>query len=274
MITTLIFSKDRACQLEFLLRTLMYNQFGRISQNFSILYIATTPEFQVGYDKLIAMTDRINWVPETDFEANTKQILSEAGEHTCFFVDDNVMYRQCNYNGAYIEAIMTQVEHAGCFSLRLGRNTTIQDPYSQAPVRPMPDFIEVQIEGWPNSLAWQWNHLPKNNFGYPFSVDGHIYNTQLVIDSLDYDFDTPNAFEGRFDANKIPKIMFCGQRSCIVNNPMNLVGSSQNKAGVWYGKSLEELNTAFLDGKLMYPAREYRNEAFVGCHQELEMTLV
>jgi hypothetical protein len=252
----------------------MYNQFGKISQDFFILYKATTPEFEAGYAKLQNMTGNIAWIDDDDFQSDTIEILKAAKEHVCFFVDDNLMYRSCNYTGEYIEALMTQVNHAGCFSLRLGRNTTIQDPYSKMPVRPMPNFIEVQVEGWPNSLAWQWNHLPKNNFGYPFSVDGHIYNTQLVLDSLDYEFDTPNAFEGRFDANKIPEVMFCGQRSCVINNPINLVGSSENKAGVWYGKSLEELNTAFLDGKFMYPAREYRNEEFVGCHQELEMTLV
>lgn len=274
MITTLIFSKDRACQLEFLLRTLMYNQFGKISQDFFILYKATTPEFEAGYAKLQTMTGHIVWIAEQNFEDDTKNILNNAKDHICFFVDDNLMYRGTHLNEAYIEALMTQVEGAGCVSLRLGHNTIVQDPYSGAKVQPMPNFVQLEVEGQRPVLAWKWTDLPANNFGYPFSVDGHIYNTDIVLNALDYEFDTPNAFEGRFKAQNIPAVMFCEQRSCIVNNPMNLVGSSQNKAGVWHGKSLEELNTAFLNDYVLQPAREYAINEFVGCHQELETILI
>ena len=274
MITTVIFSKDRACQLEFLLRTLMHNKFGNISQDFFILYKGSTPDFDDGYNKLQEMTNNIAWIDEDDFQSDTIDIIKNAQDYICFFVDDNLMYRQCDYDAKYIVSVLTQVEGAGCFSLRLGLNTTIQDPYSNKKVNKMPDFTKIQVDGYSDSLAWQWTTLPLNNFSYPFSVDGHIYNTDLILNSLDYEFDTPNALEGRFDAKNIPPVMFCGTRSCIINNPMNLVGSSQNKAGVWHGMTLEELNTGFLDDKILQPTKTYSVEDFVGCHQELEMKLV
>ena len=48
---------------------------------------------------------------------------------------------------------------------------------------------------------WNWTNLGHihTNFGYPFSVDGHIYKTKNILDHIStYEFDTPNALEGRF----------------------------------------------------------------------------
>ena len=46
----------------------------------------------------------------------------------------------------------------------------------------------------------------------------------------------------------MPKFMSCPIESVVVNSPINLVGSSQNSAGLKYGVPLEELNDMFLSG--------------------------
>ena len=60
--------------------------------------------------------------------------------------------------------------------------------------------------------------------------------------------------------------------SAVVNNPLNLVGSSQNRAGEWWGHSLVALNTAFLNGNEIDLGHLCQND-IKGCHQEMEIKL-
>jgi len=264
MISTLIFSKNRACQLDLLLRSINDN-FTHISNDIRIIYTYTDLEFEKGYSKLIDKFPDCIWYEQVDFQKDAMFALSQCKEHVCFFVDDNVVYNKPNIFGNQIEALLTNIEEAGCFSLRLGLNTTVQDPHTNLKIPQLPNFIAGGI-----CLAWDWTQQPYNNFGYPFSVDGHIYNTQLIIDSLNYEFDTPNALEGRFLAKNIPRGMFCLTQSCVVNNPINLVGSSNNKAGYWWGRTLKELNNNFIKGHVIDLESICKNE-IVGCHQEMQI---
>lgn len=272
MISTIIFSKNRACQLDLLLRSIEKN-FGNISKDIWVLHYSDTPDFRLAYQKVINNFPGVAWWTQLSdsFQKDTMTLLGRAKKYVCFFVDDNIVYRKPEIHGDVIEKMMDEFEDAGCFSLRLGLNTTIQDPYSKTPIAKMPYFVDFRLPQNINVLSWDWTSIPMSNFSYPFSVDGHIYNTQLVQDSLDYEFDTPNAFEGRFVHSRIPSAMFCLPQSSVVNNPINLVGSSQNKAGVWHGHSLEELNQAYLDDRRI---QLEVTEKILGCHQEIPISYV
>jgi hypothetical protein len=274
MITSVIFSKNRACQLDLLLRSLTQNlpDFNDIV----VLYKATTERFEEGYTKLISRFPEITYISEINFEQTTFYVLENlCKKYVCFFVDDNIIYRRSGITPRHIVSLFDQIEHMGCFSMRLGLNTVVQAPYANPPRTlninwPMKQVkIEDQL-----MLAWQWNALPPHdNFGYGFSVDGHVYNKQVVLNGLTYEFDTPNAFEGRFEPKHIPPVMMCSQQSILVNNPINLVGSSNNDAGKWWGHTLEELNNAYLGDKIINLEPLCKNKV-VGCHQEMEIELV
>jgi hypothetical protein len=251
----------------------MRQNFSHVSSDIWILYKATTAEFERGYDLLFSRSDDLSIRRQRngpkEFQLDTKALIKlSKSDYICFFVDDNIVYQPPNIFGNQVENVMNRIEEAGCFSFRLGLNTVVQDPYTKKPVKAMPKFHEIDD----TVLAWDWTSMPLNNFSYPFSVDGHIYNKRVVLDALDYEFDTPNAFEGRFPPKKIPRGMFCLKQSCVVNNPLNLVGSSQNKAGVWHGRTLEELNEAYLNGQQINMMRLCANE-IVGCHQEMEIEM-
>lgn len=268
MISTIIFSKNRACQLDLLLRSIFQNL--PIFDQIRILYTYTNKEFCDGYQKVIEKFSQCLWFDQTEFEFDVKFLLSKSSNCVCFFVDDDIVYRKPKLDEDIIEKILLSNEGAACFSLRLGVNTTIQDPYTAQPVIPMPNLYQFKHDDCEAFLGWVWSQLPMNNFGYPFSVDGHIYNTEMLIPMLDYEFDNPNALEGRFDRNKLPKKMFSLYESCVVNNPLNIVGSSENKAGVYYNHSLESLNTSYLKGKII-DLDFLSNNKIVGCHQEMEI---
>src|SRR3989344_6927504 len=78
-ISTIIFSKNRACQLELLLRSL--------NMPATVIY-TYDQDFKTGYDKLIGMYPEVEFVWETDFK---KQVIENLGEYTLFLVDDDVM---------------------------------------------------------------------------------------------------------------------------------------------------------------------------------------
>ena len=264
MITTIIFSKNRACQLDLLLRSIEKN-FSHISTDIRVLFCATTDEFMHGYDIIEQRFPNVKFTLEFDFQDDTLKLLNNCQDYVCFFVDDNIVYNAPNIFANQIKYLMG-LKESGCFSFRLGLNTTVQDPYSGKKVNPMPVFYNIETA----VLAWDWTTLPMNNFGYPFSVDGHVYNTQLMLNTLNYKFDTPNALEGRYPIKNIPRAMFCLRESSVFNNPINLVGSSENKAGVNYGHTLEELNTRYINDEQI-DLDHICNNDIVGCHQEVEV---
>jgi hypothetical protein len=95
---------------------------------------------------------------------------------------------------------------------------------------------------------WLWKGLP-GDWGYPMSVDGHIYRTsQLkpVINSLN--FSNPNTFEGILDQHRIDlPYMVCLDNSPLLNIPVNKVQTANgNHCG---SISAEYLNEVYLSGR-------------------------
>ena len=65
--------------------------------------------------------------------------------------------------------------------------------------------------------------------------------------------------------------MSCLYDSSVVNTPLNLAGSSQNRAGEQFGISLEELNNIYVDGlRISLEDMDFSN--IISCHQELPVT--
>ena len=282
MISTIVFSKDRACQLDFLLTSLI--QKGNKLFDINVLYEHSNESFKAGYSKLMEKYPSLNWVEETDFQKDTTDLIRKGGDLVCFFVDDNILYRKIEVDKDVITKLFDNRD-VFCLSLRLGANTIIQNEYTmQECVIPLRgEFVNETF------LVWDWftqcEHCRApltGNYAYPFSVDGHIFEKSLVEklignedDFVKIEFDTPNAFEGRiwdkgWEINDTPKKMSSFQESMVVNIPLNLVGSSENMSGQKFGVSLEELNKKYLEGN--EPDLDNMDFSNVqGCHQEIQL---
>jgi len=114
------------------------------------------------------------------------------------------------------------------------------------------------------------------DFGYPLSVDGHIFRTKEILKlTKKVSFSNPNTYEAslqifdNFPRNK----MWSYKHSVLVNSPSNIVQSTfQNRKGETYGISTKDLNDAFLSGRFIELDKiDFSN--IVGCHQELELPL-
>ena len=272
MISTIIFSRDRANQLSLLLSSIDKN--GSDLFDITVIYNASSDAFQDGYNILEDQYEEIVWIkqqsPPSDFRETTLQAIKNSGEYVCFFVDDNILYRKVATTFESIDTMFryfdTQEKQLLCLSLRLGSNTSVQNEYKNK-VCPFPQELIAVDDLY---AVWDWTMLPKHtNFAYPFSVDGHIYRKDQVLEMVTYDFDTPNGLEGsgKFDVS-LPNLMACFDDSALVNSPINIVGSSKNEAGNKYGMSLEELNDLFLSGHAIDLDSMDFSEVR-GCHQEI-----
>lgn len=95
MIDALVFSKDRACQLDLLLRSID-RYASSIYGSLSVLYTASSAEFMRGYAVCFAEHARAKFVLEHDFEAQTRKWLTLANGPVSFLVDDDVFYRDAS----------------------------------------------------------------------------------------------------------------------------------------------------------------------------------
>ena len=237
-INIIVFSKDRAIQLELFLRS--FNRFVANADNFpiSILYTHSTDKFKDGYD--ILMRDKRpyeNFIKETDFKQDTISLIKKDVPYTVFFVDDIIFKEPFDFYDNQMDLFVSNKSIA-CRSLRLHPHLT----YCYAESRDMkqPIFGKDNVFNWTKETG---------DYGYPMSQDGHIFRTEHISklhEELEYH--APNTLEGRLHTRRkiLPPLMVCYDKSKIINNPINRVQfASINRCG---DISAESLNDKFLEG--------------------------
>ena len=273
MISAVVFSKNRAAQLHLALHSIRKN-FSDIS-DITVLYTHTTDEFKEGYEitqLFFPSSERVNWVEDSNFKNDTIDILNKGCGHVCFFTDDDIVYRKVFDSCESICRIFDEYPDLFTISLRLGKNVYMQNVWRHIHCE-LPQETATLGQKY---VLWNWRTLlsPDGYYSYPFSVDGHIYRTKDILNIISkYDFDTPNALEGRaaYDyRDDMQDIMACFFASCLVNTPVNIVGSSENMSGMVHGATLEELNKRYLNGEV--PDLESMDFSGIkSSHQEIEI---
>jgi hypothetical protein len=247
-LNTIIFSRDRAMQLELLLTSMKKWDCIKLFRPI-VTWKATNQEFRDGYLKLIN-----DWIVESYVRFDERGYLKEdmlsfmIDELTCFFTDDDVLYTEPPRATTFA---MTFSDNDFCYSMRLGENTT----YCY-----MLDKPQNKNEG---------------DFAYPFSIDGSIYHTSQtkpMIESLQ--FTTPNELEdGMYRLVKDKpeyNIKYAGHSS-VVGIPHNKVQTT-HAANRSAGGSAAELNKLYLQGKhIIFEKMDFSN--VIGCHQNIEYVI-
>lgn len=256
-----VFSKDRAMQLELFIRS--FNKYVKDFDKYiiNILYTYSTDNFKLGYDKLINMNySNVKFIKEVNFRNDLIQLIKQENKHTVFFVDDNIFKNPIDFYDNQMD-IFNNHGDIICRSLRLHPNLTYCYTLNVNMIKP--NFLHDNIFIWVGQSA---------DFGYPMSVDGHIFKTKDILPFiLGLNYNNPNSFEGGMASNpiKIPK-MICYNESIVVNNPCNKV---QTYNGNISGKvSVSELNKSFLDGYII-SMENIDGIQNISCHQEIEIIL-
>jgi hypothetical protein len=259
-INIIVFSRDRAMQLELFLRSFKECVKESGHYNIKVLYTCSTDAYKQGYDKLISMAYNVEFVNEGNFKLNTIYLIDPNKPHTVFFVDDDVFKEPIDFYDSQMD-VFNGDESIACRSLRLSRYLeycyTLQKPMRQ------PEYGNNNIFNWSTSSL---------DFGYPMSLDGHIFRTKEILPHLkDLVYSNPNTLESVMVGvrNKFGKNMVCYNKSPIFNIPINRVQTvNQNICG---HIGAEELNTLFLNGKVidLVPIMGILNKS---CHQEVNLT--
>lgn len=258
----IVFSKDRAMQLELFIRS--FNKYVRDFNKYTIkvLYTYSNDLFKSGYEKLINMNySNVQFIKETNFKNDLIQLIDKEIKYTVFFVDDIIFKNPFDFNDEQMDVFKKHGDIL-CLSLRLHPNLTYC--YTMRVGMNKPNFLHHNIFYWKGENA---------DFGYPMSLDGHIFRTKDILPYIvNLNYINPNSLESVMAINplNIPK-MICYDKSIIVNNPCNKVQTNNYNH---YGNINQEyLNNKFLDNYIidMINIDGINN---ISCHQEIEILLI
>lgn len=246
MIDCLIFSKDRACQLDLLLRSIKDN-FKEL-QNIKILYLPTNESFNDGYSKIQQMYPEYEWIREQNFVNDTLGIFySFKNEFVLNFVDDEIIIRDFPIEPA-LNFLRSSETH--CVSMRMAPH--INFCYTANRPDPQPEFLELDFNGT-KMFRWDWRTRPNNvNWGYPSCINSHIYKTEEFVQNVSMvNFQYPNALEGNFNLirERFNKFNACFEKSKSVNIANNLIQTGPNRHGSIAEWQVDNLNREFLNGR-------------------------
>lgn len=245
-IAALILTRNRACQSRLLLESLKANATGIFEPY--LLYKADSSEYQRAYNMLSQDIVGTNFLIEKDLLDEIYFFLENiAGSHVAFFMDDCIFYRELRKTARELVDLFD--DNTWSLSLRLGYNTTENNKKQIKPIQQEDGFLKYNFK----------NHDATDNYGFTFSWDGHIYNTEKLLKFFDRnDFSNttnpdailPQRIEN-FSTHNRDKIeeelVCCPKHSHVVCMNYN---TTHPKANFNY-YPIEELNQKYLTGKII-----------------------
>jgi hypothetical protein len=235
-INCIIFSKDRAMQLDACLRTI--ETLAPYEGPITVIYASSSSEFDAAY-RSIEFGKRVRLHAEGgDFRSAVLAAVDVGEARTVFHTDDDVFFRS-PLSPPVLE------EGFAAFSLRLGLNTTYCYPFRRSQL--LPDFVDDGA-----LLAWDWTRA-RDDFSYPMSLDGHVFDTSLLLRMLRRaQFTNPNELEEELHVRRhlAPRWMVACRESAMTSIPANTVSTTHaNRAQLNPETSPEMLNERFLLGE-------------------------
>ena len=269
-IQIIIFSFNRAMQLDALLRSIV--TYWKAHPQISIIYNTSDELYEEGY-KILRNNYQVDfykeksrqshcyhakdyfsyynsrkWVkhpklrfPKTDFREIVQSIVEDSAcEYVMFLTDDSVFIRDVQLPDlGFIRKNSQQLS----FSLRLG-----------ASIKPSPQDLTQKDD----LLFWNYyDNTTLKNWGYPFSVDGHIYHKTFISTMLrKCIFNNPSSLETMlcFYAfeHRLLSQGCCHVVPSMLSFPLNMVQTVADNES--QDVSVQMLNERFLQGQgIKYP---------------------
>lgn len=227
---SIIFSYNRACQLDLLIRS--HKRFW--GEDISVIYRYSNYFYKQGYEKLKLKHPEVKMVEQTNFKQNTLDAMD--GEYTVFFCDDEVMIRPLHQRSREFQTFLLDPRIV-CMSLRLDKRYT--DYVNAKNVMTPPKF------GKYNTWDWRGEDL---DWGYPNALSGHIFRTSVIKPIIErLEFNTPSSLEPQIDFDNSTPLMICFDRARNIGCPMNKV-QTESPDPISGDISVEWLNKEFLSG--------------------------
>jgi hypothetical protein len=270
LLNVIIFSKDRAMQLDLLLQSILLN-FNVEDYKLNILYKSSNDEYNRGYNMIRDLYPQFSYKKEENFKQDLLSLFNDS-KYTMFLTDDDIIYQSFKLNNDELHNIFMLTE-ANCFSLRLGLNT--KHCYTMQRLNDLKNFkthnFYYDKDLIEPVISWKVGD-GTNDYAYPMSVDGHIFKTEYIKNLCEVlEYTNPNLFEAMLsNFSKSEMIMSSYKDNKLVNSPINRVQDTfQNLSGMKYRYSVEDLNEMYLDG-VSFDFNKMKFNEITGCHQEIQ----
>jgi glycosyltransferase involved in cell wall biosynthesis len=267
---TLIFSKDRALQLDATLRSFLFHCNDANSSQIRVLYITTSTIHEKQYEQLKSDYQHykyIQFITEQDFRNDVIALIAPF-DYVLFLTDDNIFVRDFSLSEV-IESLQKNPDTVG-FSLRLGRNTTYCYPLDKA--QKLPDFQPIGK----GILKYNWT-VAEYDFGYPLEVSSSVYRTEDILPFIaQLPFRNPNTLEATMNENKsafqqAKPFLLCYEQSVTFCAPINIVQTDWlNRTSSKIEYTTDNLAKLFEEGYRIDIA-SYSGFIPNACHQEVEL---
>ena len=270
---TLIFSKDRALQLDATLSSFLLHCTDAKSMHIRVLY-TTTPslhtEQYIHLEKEYHEYPFIQFIREQDFRSDVLALLAPF-EHILFLVDDNIFVHDFYLQNA-IEILNIHGDTLAC-SLRLGKNTTYCYPLNAS--QRLPDFEQLQN----GMLKFNWTK-GENDFGYPLEVSSSVYRVDDIVPFIArFPYRNPNTLEAFMNENKPvfqedKPFLLSYEQSVTFCAPVNIVQTMwPNRTSKNIDYHSDKLSELFAQGYRV-DINYYSDFTPNACHQEVELKLI
>jgi hypothetical protein len=259
-----ILSKDRALQLDALLRSM--ERYIRQSAPIYIYYVATDLSHRAAYFEVLKRHSRVisGVVVDIGFRNGLTYLLSGiGGDRISFLVDDQVFVSDVDLKRALIFD-----PHQVVYSFRLGLRITECQPMGNVEV-PLPPFYNIAPPGY---LAWRWAE-GVGDWACKPSLDGNVFLRSQVLEVLrGRTFNGPQTFEIAL-ANPLLTAEFGVSEliPSVVNLAINRVSSEQ----ILYpsgGQHADVLLGHWVDG-FQLDIEAISVQQFSACHAIVDVTL-
>jgi len=267
MIQTIVFSKNRAAQLDQLLQSIARRAPDAFDP-INVLWTANSADYMRGYRLCIERHPNAAFNYEHSFAAQLTETLHKSQrDYVMFLCDDDLVTKP--FVPDPTPWFLLSTKQILTVSLRLGLNTT--DCYPLNRPQQNPNFTFAVRD----ARVWNWKSAD-GDWGYPGSLDGHVFRKGDLLSMLsNTDYTGPNRLEEllmhRCERQEM-NMMACYSESVITGCPLNLVNTthSRNRNA---GQDPLVANTTYLEGKrpMLYPIE--RN-AVTAAHVELPLVFV
>ena len=265
-ISAVVFSKDRAMQLHALLVSFFETKVGECE--IVVIYTTTSGAHKCAYDEVAAIfSGRVKFVEQgnySGFRDCLGQTVSQLPKGKIFFLVDDIIFTEIvDYQ------LLASLDVSNTiFSLRMGEH--LDYSYVVDASQPLPKTLAVKDE----FLTWEWRE-GKLDWGYPLSVDGHVFSTSEVMLWIQHlEFESPSSFENSLQKLKYiyrHKRGMSFRKSRIVNIPANRVQDEVNNlhGGIHQDDLLQQWNAG-----MAIDQGKFRGWVNRSVHQEADFHLI
>lgn len=267
LITFIILSYNRPCQLESTIRSMKKFLVDWQKHKVVVLYRSTNEKFKQGYDIVKNIHPDITYIEEINFRVNMDFILDNyKSDYLTTVCDDDIWKSPFDVESNDFKVFdLNEPKGICCFSLRLHPRIIKCHPMGNTDTPP------PQIFKHENPYIWNWVGL-KGDWGYPMSVDGHIFKYDYLSSLLmRRDILSVSHIEviiSQLSPSQTKPYMACSNKSALFNIPLNAIQEICKNINM--GVTVDYLNERFLKGDRI-DIDKYIDFDNVSPHQEVEI---